>query len=208
MDAGAEYMMTDHNDVGLQSTVDDLESQVEFLTAKVEALTKTVEEIRALGEAFWRDEAAVLLVGAAIESWRYDVRNDNVLFADVYPCELFGDNGAKRWVGRRGELSATVALNRTAPLVFSAVIQDFAIDSLQSTFQLEIDGQPVPWSAIDGQIWSAKVPEHPGHARLRFRLSVEATLLPPEKDVSFSFTELQISPLSDVVPHLELSGPQ
>lgn len=187
-------------DDGVRATVEELEMQVEVLTRRLAATEKKVAEILALGEEFWRAEAAVLLVGATVTSWQYDVRDENILFTDVFPCEIFGEGQAKRWVGASGEITATIAITRAVPLVFSVRNHGFSSHGLADTLRLEIDGDIVPWSAKDGNFWSAEIGERAGHAQLNFRLAVDRSLIPAEKNVSFSFSELRIAVLSTTEP--------
>jgi len=53
----------------------------------------------------------------------------------------------------------------------------------------------VPWSTRQGPHLTAEIPQRPGSARLGFRLAVDRNLVPQDKDVSFSFSEIRISPL-------------
>ncbi len=196
--------MESEND-GLCSAIEDLETEIESVNKRVELLEKTVAEMVVLGKEFWRGEAAELLIGASITSWHYDVRQDNVLFADVANCDVFDGIYAKRWVGKSGELSATIAINRAMPLQFSASVLEFASPELEDTLALEVDGEPVAWSACDGRNMTADIPERPGHARLQFRLSVDRNLIPQEKEASFSFSDLRIAPLPSW-PEYDRSG--
>jgi hypothetical protein len=186
--------MESEND-GLCAVIEDLETEIEALNRRVDVLEKTMAEMVVLGREFWRGEAAELLVGASITSWHYDVRQDNVLFADVARCDVFDGIYAKRWVGKSGQLFATLSINRAAPLQFSASILEFAAPELEDTLALEIDGEPVTWSARDGRHLTADIPERPGHARLQFRLSVDRNLIPKGEESSFSFSDLRIEPL-------------
>jgi hypothetical protein len=179
----------------LCSMVEDMESDIDALNKRINLLEKTVADIVALGKEFWRGEAAELLIGASTTSWRYDVRQDNVLFADVAHCDTFDGVYAKRWVGKSGELAATISINRAMPLQFSAFVLEFATAELEDTLSLEIDGQPVAWSARVGRHLTADIPQRPGQARLQFRLSVDRNLVPQDKGVSFSFSNLRIAPL-------------
>jgi hypothetical protein len=180
----------------LCSVIEDLEAQNEALSKRVDLLEKMVAEMVVLGKEFWRGEAAELLIGASTTFWHYDVRQDNVLFADVANCDVFDGIYAKRWVGKSGELFATISINRAIPLQFSASVLEFAAPDLEDTLALEIDGEPVAWSARDGRHLIADIPERPGHARLQFRLSVDRNLIPKEKEGSFSFSDLRIAPLA------------
>ena len=177
----------------LCSVVEDLETEIEALARRVDLLEKTVAEMVVLGKEFWRGEAAELLIGASTTSWHYDVRQDNTLFSDVTNCDVFDGVYAKRWVGKGGELSATISINRAAPLQFSASVLEFAVPELEDTLALEIDGEPVEWSAHNGHHLTAEIPQRPGRARLQFRLSVDRSLVPQDKAVSFSFSDLRIA---------------
>lgn len=178
----------------LCSLIEDLETEIETLNKRIDLLEKTVAEMVALGKEFWRGEAAEFLIGASTTSWCYDVRQDNVLFSDVADCDVFDGIYAKRWVGKSGELLATISINRAGPLQFSASVLEFATPELEDTLALEIDGEPVAWSARDGRHLTADIPERPGHARLQFRLSVDRNLIPKENEGSFSFSDLRIAP--------------
>ena len=180
---------------GLCSVVEDLEAEIEALNKRVDLLEKTVAEMVVLGKEFWRGEAAELLIGASTTSWHYDVRQDNVLFTDVANCDVFEGIYAKRWVGKSGELFATISINRAGPLQFSASVLEFAAPELEDTLTLEVDGEPVAWSVRDSRHLTADIPERPGHARLQFRLAVDRNLIPKEEESSFSFSDLRISPL-------------
>jgi hypothetical protein len=188
--------MTKVEDIGVKARVDELEDEVEDIGRRLATLENVVADIRALGENFWREEAAVLLIGAGVRRWCYDVRDRNIFFSDVFACEMVAENQAKRWVGRSGELVATVAINRAAPLVFTVAIDGFSARELANTLKLEIDGEHVPWSTRDKRFWSAIVPDRAGHARLDFRLSIDPGLVPAEKKVSFSFSKIEIVPLT------------
>ena len=182
-------------DIGLRVRVEELEREVEELHGRIAELERTVADIVALGQDFWREEAAVLLIGAGVKSWHYDVRDRNMLFSDVFPCEsVDGGRHAKRWVGKSGELATTVAINRAEPLLFTIAVEGFVNKELARSFKLEVDGEPVPWSSHENKTWSARIPAHPGRARLDFRLSVDTALVPPGKDVTFSFAEIRLAP--------------
>jgi len=101
---------------GLSSLVEDLESELESLGRRVDVLERTMADMVAIGRDFWRGEAAELLLGASTTSWSYDVRRDNLPLSDVTHFDVFEGVYAKRWVGREGEIAATIYINRTTPL--------------------------------------------------------------------------------------------
>lgn len=180
---------------GLHSAVEDLESELESLRKRVDVLERAVADIVAVGREFWRGEAAELLLGASATTWSYDVRRDNVPLSDVTHCDVFDGIYAKRWVGREGEISATISINRSVPLQFMASVPEFAIPELEDTLVLTVDGEPVPWSVRNGPHVTAEIPGRSGSARLHFRLAVDRDLVPADKDISFSFSDIRISPL-------------
>jgi hypothetical protein len=186
--------MIEAEEIGLRVRVEELETEVEELNARVAGLERILTEMRALGEDFWREEAALFLIGANTRGWRYDARDRNVLFNDVFPAEQISDNHWKRWVGKSGELTASVAINRTAPLLFTVVVDGFVARELAKTLNLEVDGERIAWSDQEKKTWSAVLPEQPGRVRLNFRLSVDSALVPPNKDVTFSFCEISLAP--------------
>ena len=189
--------MIEAEEIGLRVRVEELETEVEELNARVAVLERVLAEIRALGEDFWREEAALFLIGANARSWRYDARDRNVLFTDVFPAEQISDDHWKRWVGKSGELSASVAINRSSPLAFTVIVDGFVARELAKTLNLEVDGQRIAWSGQEKKTWRAVLPEQPGRVRLNFRLSVDSALVPPNKDVTFSFCEISLAPGSD-----------
>lgn len=182
-------------DIGLRARVEELESELEETNRRLTNLESMVAKIRALGEEFWREEAAIMLMGAGVSSWRYDARDKNTLFQDVFQCETINENQARRWVGKSGLLGATIAINRTLPLMLAVCVTGFSSAELANTLQLEVDGAPLAWSSRERQTWCAIVPEARS-ARLKFRISVDTAQLPAEKQVTFSFSEIRIAPLS------------
>jgi hypothetical protein len=186
--------MAEFQDNGLQARVDELERELGEVNGRLRTLEQSIAQIRALGQEFWREEAAILLIGAAVDSWHYDVRERNLIFSDVFQCEVMSDSHARRWVGKTGELKATVAINRTVPLLFKILVDGFVTRELAKTFALEIDGTAVAWADKENGIWTALVPPRPGRARLDFRVSVNVDLAPAEKDVTFSFSEISVLP--------------
>ncbi len=172
-----------------------LENEVDALSRRLESVERAVEAMRALGEDFWRKEAALYLLGLTATSWAYHVRDQNLLFSDLFQLENLPDGTSHRWVGRSGELTASMAINRAATLAFSVETVFFSSPQLAKTLKLEVDGEEIPWLAHDGKRWSAAIPASPSEARLRFRLSVDQSLIPEEKKVSFSIAEIRVDPL-------------
>jgi hypothetical protein len=189
--------LTKLEDVGVRVRLDEIENDFDRLNARLDELERAVADIRALGRDFWRAEAAVLLTGSEVRSWHYSASDRNTMFPDVFACERPGSSEARRWVGTSGELATTLAISRSERLVFSVHMKGFATPELRSSLRLEVDGSELVWCAKDGDTWSAIVPADPGNAKLAFRLFVDRTLLPDDKDVSFSFSELRLEPASE-----------
>src|SRR5436305_2098254 len=101
------------NETPLLSRLEDLENQIERLGERLIEAEKALLKIKALGQDFWRREATVVMLGVSVKSWRYDAKDQNFLFPDALRAQPINETRAKRWIRKGGELSATVAINRT-----------------------------------------------------------------------------------------------
>jgi hypothetical protein len=174
--------------------VEELEKTVRELTRKLASLQESVDAIRALGEDFWRKEAAAFLVSTSVKAWKFQAEESESFSENLFQPE-FKDGRPKRWVSAAGAVAATIAISRSAPLLFSAEISNFVSPALAETFRLVVDGTPLPWStrAVKG-VWTAHISRRPSEPTLTFSLGIQRDLIPAGKDVSFAIRSLSIEP--------------
>jgi hypothetical protein len=127
----------------------------------------------------------------AATSWTYDVRLPNLYFKDVFEPEI-GPGFAKRWVSGSGILKANLRLPRNVQYDFSIQVLDFALPEYEETFYIQVDGRRYSWLKKSNREFHTIILENPTATELDFELGVRVSPEIAEKNVSFSFSEIQI----------------
>ena len=168
----------------LEQDLDQLKTRLADVSAQAEALRDTFEKaLKALTER--------VVTTPSPTRWTYDARLPNQYFDNVFEPEITPE-AAKRWVRRSGSLTTRLALPRDVQYDFSVVIANFAAPECRATFRLAVDGTVYPWLAQDGNVFSTVILEDPRADGLAFQLSVDTDALPQDRDVSFSFSTIDI----------------
>jgi hypothetical protein len=95
-------------------------------------------------------------------------------------------------VCRSGVLKTRLNLPRNVQYDFSISVVNFATPEFRESIRLMIDGKAYPWLSTENRIYSTIVLEDLHAEGLEFEVSVETELLPEDKDVSFSFSRIDI----------------
>lgn len=137
--------------VELEKKLGDLSVGLDTLAAKVADLTAILGEV-------YRPDGAPYSDLATIKSWVYDVRFPNYLMSNVYDLERYGEFH-QRWVGPEPLLTFTVHLDRSRQYDLGINVVSFANEDLRASFTLHVDGHVLPWTAAEGTMFRAIVPE-------------------------------------------------
>lgn len=168
----------------LENDLDRLQTRLAAMSVQAEALRDTFENaLKALTER--------VVASPAPTRWTYDARLPNLYFDNVFEPEITPE-AAKRWVRRLGSLTTRLALPRSVQYDFSVAIVNFAAPECRASFRLAVDGEVYPWLSQDGNLFSTVILEDPQADGLAFQLLVDTDVLPEDRDVSFSFSTIDI----------------
>ncbi len=168
----------------LGDTIGALRSQVAELAQRNELLENLFDGvIKTLATRAVADPPAT--------GWTYDVRLPNVYFKDVFEPEI-GPDFAKRWVSGSGIIKANLRLPRNVQYDFSIQVQDFALPEYEEMFYIQVDGRRYNWLKKQNRKFQTIILEDPAAADLNFELGVIANPDVIEKNVTFSFSEIEI----------------
>jgi hypothetical protein len=177
---------------------------LEKVSSRLSAVERAVREIKALGQDFWREEAAAYLAPPAT-SWQYQASNPKSILQDVYGPEAPAGSPVRRWVSRIGATGARIVIGRTVPLRFAIEVEAFVAPDCRKSFSLTVDDEHIPWQKPEGRLYWAIVPPA-AKATLNFRLAVAADAVPGDRDVSFAFSSISVSPLDPAGRETELAA--
>jgi hypothetical protein len=168
----------------LGDTLDTLKTQIAELAQRSELLENLFDGVV--------KSLAMRPVGEPpATSWTYDVRLPNLYFKDVFEPEI-GPGFAKRWVSGVGILRANLRLPRNVQYDFSIQVVDFPLPEYEETFYIQVDGRRYNWLKTESRKFETLILEDPTATELDFELGVIVNPQIAEKDVSFSFSEIQI----------------
>jgi len=169
----------------------ELDDNLTQLSARLAAVSEVADALHHSFEMALKTLTATAVTVPAPTRWTYDARLPNRYFDGVFAPEITPDV-AKRWVRRAGSLKTRLALPRNVQYDFSIGVADFVVPECQATLRLAVDGNTYPWLSVEGNVFSTIIPEDLQAQDLEFEVSVDPELVPHDKDVSFSFSCIDI----------------
>jgi hypothetical protein len=169
----------------------ELTESIDTLKVQMAEFTRRSEALEGMFEGVIKGLATRTIAEVPATSWIYDVRLPNLYFSDVYEPEI-GPNFAKRWVGASGVLKASLRLPRNVQYDFSIQVLDFVLPEYEETFYLQVDGHRYDWLNRENRRFDTIILEDPNAGELTFEIGVHADPQHNEKNVSFSFSEIQL----------------
>jgi hypothetical protein len=187
----------------LESSIDKEKlGQLEQRLGRLEADHKTLlAQLRILTLDY---EAAKL--SKHLEEWHYDVLEPNFYFNSLYHVELMESGDRKRWVDQTGRIAHCISIPRDLHYTLTVHVVDFANEGYTGALRLRVDGKPVPWSSVEGMVYTADIATLVNAFKLLFEIYIDPEVLVPELSVSFSFRKISIVRGSSSAPPNEKSS--
>lgn len=168
-----------------------LEEDLAQLRARLAAVAENAEALRDCLDTALKGLTTPAMIAPAPTRWTYDARLPNPYFDNVFDAEITAGE-FKRWVRRSGSLKTRLALPREVQYDFSITVANFAVRECRATLRLIVDGREYPWLSVTENVFSTIILENPEAHGLEFEVCVDTALLPQDRDVSFSFSGIEI----------------
>ena len=178
-------------DVSPEECFRELGDTIDELKAQVAELGQRSELLENLFDSVVKSLATHPIAESPAAGWTYDVRLPNLYFQDVFEPEI-GPGFAKRWVSGAGVLRAKLRLPRNVQYEFAVQVVDFLVPEYEQTFYMQVDGRRYNWLKSANRKFQTIILEDPSAADLDFELGVIVSPQIAEKNVSFSFSEIEI----------------
>ena len=169
----------------------ELGDTIDGLKAQVAELVRRSELLENLFDGVVKSLATRPVAAPPPTSWTYDVRLPNLYFKDVFEPEI-GPGFAKRWVSGTGILKTSLRLPRNVQYDFAIQVVDFPLPEYEETFYIQVDGRRYNWLKTENRKFQTIILEDPSATELDFEVGVIVSPQTAEKNVSFSFSEIQI----------------
>jgi hypothetical protein len=169
----------------------ELGDTLDTLKAQVAELAHRSELLENLFDGVVKNLATRPVAEVPATSWTYDVRLPNLYFKDVFEPEI-GPGFAKRWVSGNGILRANLRLPRNVQYDFSIKVVDFPLPEYEETFYIQADGRRYNWLKAENRKFETIILEDPTAMDLEFEVGVIVSPAIGERNISFSFSEIQI----------------
>jgi hypothetical protein len=169
----------------------EIEDEVAELKVRLAAFSEMTDGLNRSLESALKTLVTRITIQPPPTCWSYDARLPNPYFDNLFEPEV-GPDVTKRWVRSSGVLKTRLNLPRNVQYDFSISVVNFATPEFRESIRLMIDGKAYPWLSTENRIYSTIVLEDLHAEGLEFEVSVETELLPEDKDVSFSFSRIDI----------------